>query len=98
MHDAARVRRGPVNLKRHHFESIVTKLGLITRNSGDRHAWFEHDGRVITRTKRSFGSGELPTDLIRQQLKLNEQQLADLVGCQIGRPEYVEILRGKGLL
>jgi len=87
-----------VRLKRHHFETIVTKLGLITRNSGDRHAWFEHDGKIIARTKRSFGTAELPTDLIRQQLKLNEDQLGNLVGCQLGRAEYIEILRGRGLL
>lgn len=87
-----------MKLKRHHFETLVTKLRLRTRNSGDRHAWFEYEGRVLTRTKRSFGTGELPTELIRQQLKLNETQLADLVGCHIGHDDYVDILRTKGLL
>lgn len=87
-----------MRLKRHDFESIVTKLRLVTRNSGDRHAWFEHEGKIVTRTKRSFGTGELPTDLIRQQLKLNEEQLADLVGCTFGRADYVEVLRQKGFL
>jgi hypothetical protein len=87
-----------VNLKVHHFERIVSKLGLTTRNTGDRHAWFEHDGRVVTRTKRSMGDGDLPADLIRQQLKLNEDQLRRLVGCSLDRDAYVEILRAKGLL
>jgi hypothetical protein len=87
-----------VNLKVHHFERIVTKLRLTTRNTGDRHAWFEHDGRIVTRTKRSLGAGDLPADLIRQQLKLNEDQLKRLVGCSLDRDGYIGILREKGLL
>ena len=36
--------------------------------------------------------------LLRQQLKLNESQFKDLIDCPLKRPEYVEILRGKGLI
>lgn len=35
---------------------------------------------------------------IRQQLKLNENELKRIIGCQIGRNEYIEILKAKGFL
>ncbi len=85
-------------MKVHDFEKLVTKLQLKVRNSRDRLAWFEHEGRLITRTKRSHGAGELPAHLIRQQLKLSEQQLAAVLGCSIGRADYIDILRSKGLI
>ena len=85
-------------MKVHEFERLVTKLNLKIRNAGDRLAWFEHQGKVITRTKRSHGTGDLPEHLIRQQLKLNERQLSALIGCSLGLPDYVEILKVKGLI
>jgi hypothetical protein len=85
-------------MKAHEFEILVNKLRLKIRNSGDRLAWFEHEGRVVTRTKRSHGSGDLPQHLIRQQLKVNESQFSGIISCSIGHDEYVEILKGKGLI
>jgi hypothetical protein len=85
-------------MKVREFETLVRKLGLQVRNSGDRLAWFEHNGKVITRTKRSHGSSDPPAHLIRQQLKLNEQQFAAMIGCSIGINDYVDILKGKGLI
>jgi hypothetical protein len=85
-------------MKVHEFERIVNKLALRVRNSGDRLAWFEYEGRVILRTKRSHGSGDLPGHLIRQQLKLNEGQFADLIGCSFGFEDYVSVLKAKGLI
>ena len=38
-------------MKPHEFERLVSKLGLQTRNSYDRLAWFELDGKKITRTR-----------------------------------------------
>jgi hypothetical protein len=35
---------------------------------------------------------------IRQQLKLNEEQLRQAVGCHLSRDDYIEILRAKGLI
>jgi hypothetical protein len=88
-----------MTLKTHDFERIVKKLGLKTRNSGDRLAWFEYEGKVITRTRRSNQMGDLPfSHAIRQQLKLNEDQMRDLLACPFGLPEYVEHLRSKGLI
>ena len=51
-------------------------------------------------TKRSKGrGGELPfSHKIRQQLKLNEQQLRDAISCSLDRSGYLDILREKGIL
>lgn len=85
-------------MKVHEFETLVQKLDLRTRDSKDRLAWFEHGGRVIARTKRSHGKGDLPGHLIRQQLRLNEDELAGIVGCSLLREDYVTILTKKGLI
>lgn len=83
------------------IERAWGKLQMATKNTGDRHALFYHDGKLIIRTKRSFGSGKLDGNiphLIRQQMKLNESQFRDVIDCPLTRDGYVEILRGKGLL
>ena len=86
-------------MKAHEFQRIVKKLNLVTRNTGDRYAWFEYEGRVITRTKCSHGKGDVPAPhMIRQQLKLNEQQLSSLIACNFKYDDYVTLLRSKGLL
>ena len=78
-------------LKIREFETLVNKLELKTREGKDRLAWFEHDGQVIARTRRSRSTkgGDLPrSDAIRQQLKLNEEQLSGILGghffCDLG--------------
>ena len=85
-------------MKVHEFDRLEAKLKLKTRNSGDRLAWFEHEGKVITRTKRSHGHKDLPANLIRQQLKVNESQFAGLISCNVSLDDYVAILRAKGLI
>jgi hypothetical protein len=82
-------------MKVHGFTKIENKLGLKTRNAGDRLAWFEHEGIVVVRTKRSHGNKDLPENLIRQQLKLNETQFSGLISCSESRNDYIEILRSK---
>jgi hypothetical protein len=85
-------------MKVHEFDRLENKLQLKTRNSGDRLAWFEYGGKVIARTKRSHGNKDLPVNLIRQQLKVNEQQFAGLLSCSICLEDYVQILRDKGFI
>jgi len=85
-------------MKAHEFTKIENKLGLKTRNAGDRLAWFEHDGVVVVRTKRSHGNKDLPENLIRQQLKLNETQFSGLISCSVNRSDYIEILRAKKII
>ena len=86
-------------MKAHEFDRIVRKFDMKTRHGPDLHAWFVHDDKVITRTRRSKGSGDVPMQhSIRQQLKLNEDQLSEAISCGLTREGYVEILREKGLL
>jgi hypothetical protein len=85
-------------MKVHEFGRLETKLRLEVRNSGDRLAWFVHEGRIITRTKRSHGNKDLPGNLIRQQLRLNQQELTGILSCSLSRDDYVDILKRKGLI
>jgi hypothetical protein len=86
-------------MKKREFDRVVSKLDLRVRETHHRLAWFEHDGKVITRTRRSRGSGDLPaSSSIRQQLKLSDDQLRQLIACKLDRADYVEILHEKGLL
>jgi hypothetical protein len=89
-----------MTIKAREFEIIVNKLELVTRNSGDRLAWFEYKGKPILNTRRSHKKGkDLPFQhSIRQQLQLNENELRQVIGCQISRNEYVDILKSKGLI
>lgn len=88
-----------MTIKAREFDLIVQKLGLQTRRSGDLLAWFVYEGKVVVRTRRSFGSGELPMQhSIRQQLKLNEEQLRQLIECVLRHEDYIQILRDKGLI
>ncbi len=85
-------------MKVHEFSRLEAKLKLKTRNAGDRLAWFEYEGKVITRTKRSHGNKDLPFNRIRQQLKLNEEELAGVLSCALEHDDYVGILKKKGLI
>jgi len=55
-------------MKVHESGRPEVKLKLKTRDSGDRLAWLEYGGKVITRTKRSHGNKDLPSNPIRHQL------------------------------
>ena len=88
-----------MTIKAHEFDHLVAKLKLKTRNSRDLLAWFEYKGKIITRTRRSKGSGDLPMQhSIQQQLKLNEEQFRKAIGCTLTRQDYINILQAKGLL
>lgn len=88
-----------MTIKAGEFDHLVKKLGLETRDTGDRHAWFRYEGRIITRTKRSHGKGDMPKhDKIRTQLRLDEEQFRKAVGCHLTREGYIEILRRKGFI
>ena len=88
-----------MTIKAQEFDRLIAKLGFQTRDSGDLLAWFEFEGRIIARTRRSKGSGDLPMQhSIRQQMKLNERELREAIDCVITRDKYIDILRSKGLL
>lgn len=87
-------------LTAHEFDRLVSKFGFETRNSKDLLAWLEIDGKVVVRTRRSNkSSGDLPRHhSIRQQMRLNDDQLREAVNCTLDRDAYVAILREKGVL
>jgi len=74
---------------------------MKTRQGRDTLAFFYCGDRLVLWTKVPHQQGELKGKLpyyIRQQLKLNEEQCRQLMRCRIGRQDYVEILRDKGLI
>lgn len=88
-------------MKAAEIDRVFHKLGMEIREAKDRLAWFVHEGKRILMTKRSHGRGELKgrtAHLIRQQLRLNEEQFRQVVACPLDRQGYIEILRQKGLL
>lgn len=99
MDEASKEDSQAMTIKAHEFDHLVAKLGLKTRESRDLLAWFEYEGKIITRTRRSKGSGDLPMQhSIRQQLRLNKQQLREALSCTLSREGYIDILQSKGLL
>lgn len=89
-----------MSIRARDFDRMLEKLGFETRDGKDLLAWFTYEGKKVVRTKRSHIKGrDLPFQhSIRQQMKLNEEELRQVLGCTIGQPEYVELLRSKGIL
>jgi len=90
-----------LSLKAKDIDRAWNKLGMEIKNTGDLHAKFYEGGKLVLTTMRSFGSGNLDGNIphkIRQQMKLNEDQFSRLIACPLKRPEYVDILRKKGLV
>lgn len=88
-----------MTIKDREFDLLIRKFGFETRQGDHFFAWFEYDGKVILRTKRSHKRGDLPMqDVIRQQMKLNDNQLREAIACSLGRLEYIDLLRSKGLI
>ena len=87
-----------MSLRTADVDRVFGKLKMRVRNGKDRLALFYHERRLITRTKRSFGSRKIDgtvRHLIRQQLKLSEAEFSGMVDCSLGREDYVNILRKK---
>ena len=77
------------------------KLGMAIIETHHRRALFYHGGKLILKTYRDKGKGELRgrlPDKIRGQLRLDREQFQDLIDCPLGLAEYTEILRNKGAL
>ena len=83
------------------IDRIYDKLEMEIRETHHRWAFFVHGDIVITKTRRSLGKGKLKgitPFLIRQQLKLNEEQFNDLLKSEFRREGYIDILRSKGII
>ncbi len=89
-----------MTIKARDFDNLVQRFGFKTRNAADRLAWLEYEGKTVIRTRRSHGSGgDLPFQhSIRQQMKLNEDELRRAISCTLSRDDYITLLRQKGIL
>ena len=78
------------------------KLGFrVTDKSSHRFAYFCYEDKQVLFTRRSFGRGKLSdhlAQLIRQQMRLNEEQFSSALSCPLDHKGYVEILLAKKLL
>ena len=86
-------------MKLRQVRTIFQKLEVEVRDGKDVYGWVVQKGQKILRVHRSKGEGDVPgkvSDKIRQQLKLNEEQIKGLVSCEVGREAYLGILRGRG--
>lgn len=80
-------------------ERAWKKIGMVVTNSGDRLAKFYYRGALILMTKRSHGSGPIEGKvpyLIRQQMKLSQNEFDQLIACPLDLAGYVEVLKAKG--
>ncbi len=78
---------------------VLMKFKYVTRDTGDTHAKFYHNGKMVLVTKISHGSGDMPcANEFRQQLKLNEDQMIDAIRCPFRYEDYVETLKQKRII
>jgi len=88
-----------MTIKAHQFDHIVQKFHMKSRNAGDRLVWFEYEGKKITRSRRSYRSGDLPFQKsMPKQLGLTPDEFRRAAASKLSRDEYIEILRQKGYL
>jgi hypothetical protein len=83
-------------------DTMWRKLGFdIDDSRKDVHAVLIIDGKIVIRTKRSHGakgtSGLIP-QLIRQKMRLNEDQFSAALRCPLDKPAFLTILQDKGYL
>lgn len=82
------------------FDTIVGKLKMKERPGKHRFVFFEHDGKVVVRTHRSNGRGELGSveHAIKRQLHVDSKQMRDLADCPMTRDAYIVHLKAKGVI
>ena len=63
------------------------------------HEFTKIENKLGLRTRKNKAlPQDLPENLIRQQLKLNEAQFSGLISCSVSRDDYVAILRSKRII
>jgi hypothetical protein len=88
-----------MTVKAHQFDHIVNKFQMKSRNAGDRLVWFKYEGKLVTYTRRSHKSGDLPFQKsMPKQLGLTPNEFRQAAACKLDRDEYIKILRRKGYL
>jgi len=88
-----------MTIKAHQFEHIVNKFQMKSRNAGDRLVWFEYEGKIVTRSRRSNKAGDLPYQKsMPKQLGLTPDEFRQAAACKLSLDEYIGILKRKGYL
>jgi len=90
-----------MSLKARDVDRVYNKFQMKIRDGKDRYALLYYGEKLILRTKRSLGKHKIEDEirhLIRQQLKLNEEEFAQAIGCPLNRDGYIQILKRKKLI
>jgi hypothetical protein len=91
-----------MSLKTGDIDRMWAKLGFdVNEGKRDVTATLIVAGKRVIRTLRSHGKNKLDGNIpsmIRQQMKLNDEQFSDAVRCPLKRDDYLRILREKKLL
>ena len=85
-------------MKAAEFDALVRKFKRETRYGRDLRAWLEHEGQIVARTRRSKGNKEVPFNLVRQQLHLDERQMREAIRCPLTLEGLPADLRDKGVI
>lgn len=78
--------------------ALKKKLGLRFRKGKEQNGWYELDGKQILLVTMPHGAGDIPigtANAIRNQVRLNKKQFANLVNCPLKSKGYEEIIRQK---
>lgn len=82
-------------------QRIFRKLDLQAKRSTKHvYGWLVVDGQRVLTLHYSHGRGDMPghvPDRFRKAMHLNRTEFADMVGCTMGREEYVALLRQRGV-
>ena len=91
-----------MDLTAREIDNAWRKLGYdVDETAADVKAKLVVNGKVVRRTMRSHGRGKISGQIphfIRQQMSLNEEQFSRAIACPLKAPEYLEILRRKGII
>ncbi len=90
-----------MSLKARDVDSVFDKFEMKIKTGNDIYARLYYNGKYILRTKRSLGKHKIEDKiryLIRQQLKLNEEEFAQAIGCPLNREGYIQILKRKKII
>ncbi len=90
-----------MSLKARDVDKVFGKFRMKIKTGNDIYARLYYGGKYILRTKRSLGKHKIEDKvryLIRQQLKLNEEEFAQAIDCSLKREGYIQILKRKDFI
>jgi hypothetical protein len=90
-----------MQLKKREAEILFSKLQFVIKTSHHKSAVLYYEGRAILRTRISHGQGDIPPVVVakmRNQLKVTEAQLRELIACSMSYEDYIAVLKAKGII